>query len=93
MVASCENDIFNEYLLSEIEGDKTNFTINLPYETGTFVKVMINDKYYIGTIGCYIIGKECVQVVVSGYKESWCYYSKLSEIEVLTNEEFKEVIR
>ena len=78
------------------------FTVEFPYDIGTFVRIKSNAREVnndeIGTIACY----NCVDdepdcngdqfvVVVSGYKEAWSGEYLLQEIELLTDEEIEKV--
>lgn len=73
------------------------FTVELPYDIGTFVKInnpMFERKEPLdcGTIVSYsVFGSTNMTVFVSGYKEPWCGEYMLSEIEIMTEEEIKEL--
>lgn len=72
------------------------FTVTFPYDIGTFVRVKKDNS--IGTVACYscVNGKadsdgNQFTIFVSGYKDAWCGEYLLNMIEVLSEEEVKEV--
>ena len=70
------------------------FTVEFPYDIGTFVTIKKNKKI-LGTIVCYncvdgSLTDEPFLVVVSGYKDSWCGEYFLNEIEVASDKEVEE---
>ena len=70
------------------------FTVEFPYDIGTFVTIKKNKKL-LGTIVCYncvdgSLTDEPFLVVVSGYKDSWCGEYILHEIEVASDKEVEE---
>ena len=71
------------------------FTVEFPYNIGTFVEV----KGMIGTIACYSsVTSEPDEdgyqftVFVSGYKEPWCRECLLDKIRLLTDEEVADIL-
>lgn len=73
------------------------FTVEFPYNIGTFVRV--KEDNFIGTIACY----NCVTdsekndespflIVVSGYRDASCGEYSLDEIELLSDEEINKVL-
>lgn len=71
------------------------FSITLPYDSGTFVKI-VNQAFErkqtlnIGTVSGYtVFSPTDFTVFVSGYKEPWCGEYLPSEIVPLTEEEIK----
>lgn len=73
------------------------FTVELPYDKGTFVKI-INPLFKrkqpieVGTIvGYNVCSPTDITVYVSGYKESWFGEYMLSEIELMTDEEIEQL--
>lgn len=73
------------------------YTVELPYDNGTFVKV-VNPAFErklpmdIGTVSGYtVFSPSDFTVWVSGYKESWCGEYMLSEVEPMTDEEIKQL--
>lgn len=73
------------------------YTVKLPYDNGTFVKLtnpLFERKEIldVGTISGYtVLSPSDFTVWVSGYKESWCGEYMLSEIEPMTEEEIKQL--
>ena len=72
------------------------FTVDLPYDIGTFVRIPSNPRYanttLFGTIvGFCVFSQTDITVYVSGYKESWAGEFLLREIEIMTNEEIVEL--
>ena len=75
------------------------FTVTLPYEKGTFVKI-INPLYErkqpieIGTVTGYgVFSENDITVYISGHKESWFGDYLLSEVDLMTEDEITEVIK
>ena len=73
------------------------YTVNLPYDMGTFVKI-VNPAFerespnYFGTTGGYTVFSPSEFLVwVHGYKESWCGEYLMSEVEPMTEEEIEKV--
>lgn len=73
------------------------YTVELPYDNGTFVKITNplferKETLDIGTISGYtVFSPSDFTVWVSGYKESWCGEYMLSEVEPMTDEEIKQL--
>ena len=73
------------------------FTIELPYDIGTFVKItepLFERKKSLlcGTIvGYSVFGQTDITIFVSGYKEPWCGEYMLSEIEIMDESEIKKL--
>ena len=73
------------------------FTVELPYDEGTFIKIVnpLFDRKQpidVGTVvGYNVFSPTDITVHVSGYKESWYGEYMLSEIELMTDEEIKEL--
>ena len=73
------------------------FTVELPYEKGTFVKIINpiferKEPIDSGTIvGYNVFSSTDITVFVSGYKESWCGEYMLSEIELMTDKEIEQL--
>ena len=68
-------------------------TVNLPYDYGTFMKVLNEDKtvQYCGTVVAYTVVEDGWLVWVSGYKEAVTGEFEEHEIEVMTEEEIIEL--
>lgn len=73
------------------------YTVELPYDRGTFVKI-INPLFErkkvleVGTVEGYnVFSPTDITVFISGYKESWCGEYMLSEIELMADEEIKQI--
>ena len=73
------------------------YTVELPYDKGTFVKI-INPLFKrkepldMGTVvGYNVFSPTEITVFVSDYKEVWCGEYMLSEIEPMTDEEIKQI--
>ena len=71
------------------------FTVDLPYDIGTFVKVprSFDGKGIIcGTIvGYSVFNPPDMTVIVSGYEESFCGEYLLKHIELMSDEEIQEL--
>jgi hypothetical protein len=72
------------------------WTVTLPYYIGTFVKIPANPRYSTKTLFGQIVGfcvfsQTDITVYVSGYKESWGGEFLLREIELMTDEEIKQL--
>ena len=68
-------------------------TVNLPYDYGTFMKVLNEDKtvQYCGTVVAYTVVEDGWLVWVSGYKEAVTGEFEEHEVEVMTEEEIIEL--
>ena len=72
------------------------FTVDLPYDNGTFIKILPNNhgvhNTLFGTIvGFCVFSQTDITVYASGYKESWGGEFLLREIEIMTDEEIAEL--
>lgn len=67
--------------------------VELPYDFGTFVKIKDVDSSatLYATISSYFVYRDGVTVWVSGYKEAWCGEYLMEEIELMTEEEIKQL--
>ena len=70
-------------------------TIRLPYDIGTFVKVLTKsgEVDYLGTIAAYTVTNDGWLAWVSGYKEAVTGEYLPSEIEQMTDEEIEVLIK
>lgn len=73
------------------------FTVNLPYDKGTFVKIT-NPAFerkqpseFGEVVGYTVFSSTDFLVWVSGHKESWCGEYLMSEVEPMTEEEIEKV--
>ena len=71
------------------------FTVELPYDIGTFVKVKTknNGVQYYGTIAAYTVARDGWLIWVSGYKEAITGEYLPEEVELMTTEEVDELRR
>lgn len=74
------------------------FTIDFPYDFGSFVKII--DRLFerkrpieYGTIVSYTVAKDGIAVFVSGYKEPWCGEYMLEDVQLMTDGEVDELKR
>lgn len=69
------------------------FTVELPYDIGTFMKVFDKDKNveYCGTVAAYTICNDGWLVWVSGYKQAVTGEFLPEEVEPMTEEEISEL--
>ena len=65
------------------------FTVTLPYDIGTFMKVKNKDGTvaYKGTVSCYTVTENSYLLWVSGYKEAITGECLLEDVEPMTDEE------
>jgi len=73
------------------------FSITLPYDKGTFVKI-VNPEFerknpiHIGTVSGYnVFSPSEFTVWISGYKEPWCCEYLPTEIIPLTKDEINQI--
>ena len=93
-----EKNIFpNKKVRFYRNGGSKMFSITLPYDIGTFVKI-VNQAFErkqtldMGTVSGYsVFSPTDFTVFVSGYKEPWCGEYLPSEIVPLTEEEIKHI--
>jgi predicted transcriptional regulator len=70
------------------------FTVELPYDTGTFMKVLDKDKNveYCGTVCAYtVVNQNDYAIWVSGYKEAVTGEFLPDQLEPMTEEEIQEL--
>lgn len=69
------------------------FTVELPYDIGTFMKVKNKDGSieYCGTVAAYTVADDGWLVWVSGYKEAVTGEYSPDEVELMTEKEIKEL--
>lgn len=63
--------------------------VELPLDIGTFVRE--KDTNFIGTVNAYTVFSDGYLVWVSGYRNAECGEFELEELEVLTEDEIKEI--
>ena len=71
------------------------FTVELPYDIGTFMKVKNKhgEVEYYGTVAAYTVAKDGWLVWVSGYKEPIAGECLPEDVELMTAEEIVELKR
>lgn len=70
------------------------FTVELPYNIGTFVKVKTeNGKVdYYGTVAAYTVSQDGYLIWVSGYKEAITGEYLPEEVELMSDKEIKSLM-
>ena len=95
------NDMYKKCPYQALLKEKET-SINVPLPYGAFVRVKEpfferkdtpKDTELIGTITGFQVFEDGMTCWVSGYKESWCGEYLVKELEVLTEDEIKEVIK